>query len=50
MLLPASIYRSELAPVPADRFRIGVGRADPEPALEAFDRFLRVHSGRVDGS
>ena len=44
MLLPASLYRSELAPVPADRFRIGVGRADPEPALEAFDRFLRVHS------
>ena len=50
VLLPASMYRSALAPVPADRFRIGVGRAGPEPALEAFDAFLRVHSARVDGS
>jgi aspartate/methionine/tyrosine aminotransferase len=40
VLLPASIYASELGDVPADRFRIGVGRADPEPALEAFDAFL----------
>jgi aspartate/methionine/tyrosine aminotransferase len=50
VLLPASLYRSDLAPVPGDRFRIGVGRAGPEPALEAFDRFLRVHSERADGS
>ena len=41
VLLPADIYRSELADVPRDRFRIGVGRRDPEPALEAFDTFLR---------
>ncbi len=40
VLLPASIYASELGPVPADRFRIGVGRRDPEPALAALDRFL----------
>jgi aspartate/methionine/tyrosine aminotransferase len=40
LLLPASIYASELARVPADRFRIGVGRRDPEPALEALERFL----------
>jgi aspartate/methionine/tyrosine aminotransferase len=40
VLLPASIYRSELGTVPPDRFRIGVGRADPEPALEAFEGFL----------
>ena len=40
VLLPASIYASELGDVPADRFRIGVGRTDPEPALEAFDAFL----------
>jgi aspartate/methionine/tyrosine aminotransferase len=40
VLLPASIYASELGDVPADRFRIGVGRADPEPALEAFGAFL----------
>jgi aspartate/methionine/tyrosine aminotransferase len=39
-LLPASIYRSDLAPVPADRFRIGVGRRDPGPALAAFDAYL----------
>jgi hypothetical protein len=41
VLLPASIYASALADVPPDRFRIGVGRADPEPGLEAFGRFLR---------
>jgi len=40
VLLPASIYASELGPVPADRFRIGVGRRDPEPALAALGRFL----------
>jgi aspartate/methionine/tyrosine aminotransferase len=40
VLLPASIYVSELGDVPPDRFRIGVGRADPEPALEALDAFL----------
>jgi len=40
VLLPASIYDSALAPVPADRFRIGVGRLHPEPALTAFDAFL----------
>ncbi|MBB6474607.1 aminotransferase class I/II-fold pyridoxal phosphate-dependent enzyme [Sphaerisporangium rubeum] len=40
VLLPASIYASTLAAVPADRFRIGVGRRDPGPALAAFDRFL----------
>jgi aspartate/methionine/tyrosine aminotransferase len=40
VLLPASIYASELADVPADRFRIGVGRAGPEPALEALGAFL----------
>jgi hypothetical protein len=26
--------------VPADLFRMGGGRADPEPALEAFGAFL----------
>lgn len=41
LLLPASIYRSRLAAVPDDRFRVGVGRADPAPALETLDRFLR---------
>ncbi|HTE58982.1 MAG TPA: aminotransferase class I/II-fold pyridoxal phosphate-dependent enzyme [Solirubrobacteraceae bacterium] len=40
VLLPASIYASELGDVPADRFRIGVGRTGPEPALEALGAFL----------
>lgn len=42
LLLPASVYRSELAALPRDRFRVGVGRLDPEPALEAFDAFMRA--------
>ncbi len=42
VLLPADIYASQLAPVPDDRFRIGVGRRGPEPALAAFDDFLRA--------
>jgi len=40
VLLGADIYRSELAEVPADRFRIGVGRRDPAAALDAFAQFL----------
>jgi aspartate/methionine/tyrosine aminotransferase len=42
LTLPADIYASELAEVPADRFRIGVGRHDPAPALAAVDAFLRA--------
>ncbi|MBD0674411.1 aminotransferase class I/II-fold pyridoxal phosphate-dependent enzyme [Streptomyces sp. CBMA156] len=41
LLLPADIFRSELTPTPADRFRIGVGRRDPGPGLEAFGDWLR---------
>jgi len=41
VLLPSGIFASALAPVPADRFRIGVGRAAPEPALAALGAFLR---------
>ena len=40
VLLPADIYASELGSVPGDRFRIGVGRRDPEPALAALETFL----------
>jgi aspartate/methionine/tyrosine aminotransferase len=40
VLLPSSIYASELGAVPADRFRIGLGRADSAPALAAFGAFL----------
>jgi aspartate/methionine/tyrosine aminotransferase len=40
LLLPASIYRSALHPTPTDRFRVGVGRAHPEPALAAWSSWL----------
>ncbi|MEV4755169.1 aminotransferase class I/II-fold pyridoxal phosphate-dependent enzyme [Micromonospora sp. NPDC049559] len=42
LLLPASIYRSELTETPTDRFRVGVGRRDPQPALETFADWLRA--------
>jgi aspartate/methionine/tyrosine aminotransferase len=41
LLLPASLYVSPLAPTPPDRFRIGIGRRDPGPALAALDRYLQ---------
>ncbi|MFI8455156.1 aminotransferase class I/II-fold pyridoxal phosphate-dependent enzyme [Kitasatospora sp. NPDC085464] len=41
ILLPASTFRSELTPTPTDRFRLGIGRRDPGPALEAFAGWLR---------
>ena len=47
LLLPASLYRSGLGTVPEDRFRIGVGRRNPGPALEAFDAYL---AGYMPGS
>jgi aspartate/methionine/tyrosine aminotransferase len=40
LLLPASIYRSALTPVPADRFRVGVGRRDPQEALDHWAGWL----------
>ncbi len=40
LLLPPSVYASALTPTPTDRFRIGVGRANPEPALAAFADWL----------
>jgi aspartate/methionine/tyrosine aminotransferase len=45
VLLPSSIYRSELGEVPADRFRVGVGRRDPEPGLAALERSLERARG-----
>ena len=41
VVLPASVYYSELADAPKDHFRVGLGRLGLEPGLEAFDRFLR---------
>jgi aspartate/methionine/tyrosine aminotransferase len=42
LLLPPSIYRSELTETPSDRFRIGIGRANPGEALEAVDKWLQT--------
>jgi aspartate/methionine/tyrosine aminotransferase len=41
MLLPASIYRSELTPTPRDRFRIGFGRQDFAVGLAAMESALQ---------
>ncbi|MHC8508258.1 MAG: aminotransferase class I/II-fold pyridoxal phosphate-dependent enzyme [Rhodospirillales bacterium] len=40
LLLPASVYRSELAETPPDRFRIGFGRAETKDGLAAFRAFI----------
>jgi len=40
LLLPPSIYTSALMPTPSDRFRLGIGRANPEPALDAWREFM----------
>jgi aspartate/methionine/tyrosine aminotransferase len=40
LLLPASLYRSELMPTPADRFRIGFGRSNLAAGLAAMGRAL----------
>ena len=40
LLLPSSIYHSELGPVPQDRFRIGFGRFGMEEGLAAFREWL----------
>jgi aspartate/methionine/tyrosine aminotransferase len=43
LLLPASIFTSQLTPTPANHFRLGIGRANPEPALTAFQTWLQTH-------
>ena len=40
LLLPASIYRSELTETPRDRFRIGFGRANLPTGLKAMQDWL----------
>ncbi|HEV7180530.1 MAG TPA: aminotransferase class I/II-fold pyridoxal phosphate-dependent enzyme [Candidatus Baltobacteraceae bacterium] len=40
LLLPASLYQSDLLAVAHDRFRIGFGRKGIDEALAAFERFL----------
>jgi aspartate/methionine/tyrosine aminotransferase len=43
LLLPSSLWRSPLAEVPLDRFRIGLGRGGIAPALQAFEAYLTEH-------
>jgi aspartate/methionine/tyrosine aminotransferase len=40
LLLPSSVYRSDLGPVPADRFRIGFGRSAMAAGLAAMREWL----------
>lgn len=40
LLLPASVYRSDLLATPPDRFRIGYGRLGVDAALAALDDFI----------
>jgi aspartate/methionine/tyrosine aminotransferase len=40
LLLPSSIYRSELGPVPHDHFRIGFGRSNLAEGLAVFREWL----------
>lgn len=44
LLLPGSIYSSELGPTPTDRFRIGFGRSGIDEGIAAMDAYLqRIH-------
>lgn len=40
LLLPSSVYRSGVGDVPADRFRIGIGRKSVPRSLDALTNFL----------
>lgn len=40
LLLPAEVFRSELTPMPADRFRIGFGRYGFDAGLQAMEAAL----------
>jgi aspartate/methionine/tyrosine aminotransferase len=49
LLLPASIYRSELTSVPTDRFRVGVGRRHPDEALARWADWLGRSGSSIVG-
>lgn len=44
LLLPGSIYQSELGDTPDNHFRLGFGRKDLDDGLEALDRHLEINS------
>jgi aspartate/methionine/tyrosine aminotransferase len=43
LLLPPSVFQSQLTATPRDRFRIGVGRPNPEEALDVLGKWLSNH-------
>jgi aspartate/methionine/tyrosine aminotransferase len=45
LVLPSSIYSSELSPTVQDRFRIGLGRRNLDAGLAAFDAHLMRNAG-----
>jgi len=47
LLLPASIYHSDLLEAPDDRFRIGFGRAGMKEGLQAFTEFIHNHRKKL---
>ena len=46
LLLPSTIYHSELGRVPKDRFRLGFGRKNLDAGLAAMDEHLRVNTAQ----
>jgi aspartate/methionine/tyrosine aminotransferase len=44
LLLPGSVFKSDLGATPIDRFRVGYGRADIEEGLAAMRSHLRNHA------
>jgi aspartate/methionine/tyrosine aminotransferase len=45
LVLPASVYQSDLVAAPTDRFRLGFGRSDMAGGLAAMRRYLERHAG-----
>ncbi len=43
LLLPSTIYRSDLGPTPTDRFRLGFGRTGLDDGLAAMDAHIMRH-------
>jgi aspartate/methionine/tyrosine aminotransferase len=46
LVLPSSVWRSALAPLPQDRFRIGFGRLGCSAGLKALRGAMRTEQGR----
>jgi aspartate/methionine/tyrosine aminotransferase len=44
LLLPGSVYRSDLGQTPSDRFRIGYGRANMKDGVAAMSAYLKQRS------